>query len=237
MALISIPYTFTVGATIIAAQHNSNFSTIYNDYNGNITTANLSSSAGIVDSQLAQITTTGKVSGASFTLLPNITSGAGLIPVANIPTLASISPYIKVSETQTSGTAGGTATSGSWITRVINTEDTDTGSIASISSNQVTLPAGNYLVRASSPFYVTSQSQIRLQNITASSTLLTGQVASSASNTTTVFSLLSGYFTLVVSSALEIQYQVASTQATNGLGLAGSFGTEVYTVAEFYKIG
>lgn len=53
MSIISIPYTFSPGATIIASQHNSNFSTIYNDYNGNITTSNLSASAGILYSQLS----------------------------------------------------------------------------------------------------------------------------------------------------------------------------------------
>src|SRR5258708_22149634 len=84
MAIIILPFTFSVGAVIIASQHNSNFSTIYNDYNGNITTANLSASAGIVDSQLAQIITFSKVSGAALSLLGNINSGAGKIPIANI---------------------------------------------------------------------------------------------------------------------------------------------------------
>lgn len=53
MSIISIPFTFSVGAVIIAAQHNSNFSTIYSDYNGNITDANIASSAGIEYSKLA----------------------------------------------------------------------------------------------------------------------------------------------------------------------------------------
>ena len=57
MALVSIPNTFTVGAVIVASQHNANFSTIYSDYNGNITDANISASANIADTKLAQITT------------------------------------------------------------------------------------------------------------------------------------------------------------------------------------
>lgn len=106
MAIVSLPYTFSAGATIIASQHNSNFSTIYNDYNGNITNVNISSSAGIIysklnltngivnsdinssaaiaDSKLAEITTAGKVSGSALTTLPNIPSGAGVIPVLNL---------------------------------------------------------------------------------------------------------------------------------------------------------
>ncbi len=53
MALITIPFTFSVGQTIISSQHNSNFSTIYNDYNGNITDANIAAGAGIEYTKLA----------------------------------------------------------------------------------------------------------------------------------------------------------------------------------------
>ena len=47
MSLISKVYTFISGATIVAGQHNKNFDDIYNDYNGNITNANISASAAI----------------------------------------------------------------------------------------------------------------------------------------------------------------------------------------------
>ena len=52
MAIIVLPFTFSAGAVIIASQHNSNFSTIYNDYNGNIDNTNIVASAGIVASKL-----------------------------------------------------------------------------------------------------------------------------------------------------------------------------------------
>lgn len=52
MSIVSIPFTFSAGAVIIAAQHNSNFSTIYNDYNGNIQNVNIASGAGIIYSKL-----------------------------------------------------------------------------------------------------------------------------------------------------------------------------------------
>lgn len=91
MSLITIPFTFSVGAVIVASQHNSNFSTIYNDYNGNITTVNLSASAGIVDTQLAPITTAGKVSGAALVTLGSIPSGSGIVPSKNGGTGADLS--------------------------------------------------------------------------------------------------------------------------------------------------
>jgi hypothetical protein len=53
-----------------------------------VTNAKVADSAGIVDSKLAQITTPSKVSGAALTLLGNIPSGAGLVPVANMPNLS-----------------------------------------------------------------------------------------------------------------------------------------------------
>lgn len=87
MALISIPNTFTVGAVIVASQHNANFSTIYTDYNGNIDNNNIAAAAGIVDTKLNTISTAGKVSGAALTSLSSIPGGAGTVPTANLPSL------------------------------------------------------------------------------------------------------------------------------------------------------
>jgi len=53
MALISLPYVFSSGQTIIASQHNSNNTTFLTLLNGNIDNTNLSASAGILYSQLS----------------------------------------------------------------------------------------------------------------------------------------------------------------------------------------
>ena len=53
--IIAIPYTFTPGQTLPAASLNGNFTTIYNNYNGNITDANIKSTAAIQITKLAQI--------------------------------------------------------------------------------------------------------------------------------------------------------------------------------------
>lgn len=66
MSIIVKPFTFSAGGTIIASDHNSNYDTIYNDYNGNITNANLASGAAIADTKLAQITTGQKVNLSSL---------------------------------------------------------------------------------------------------------------------------------------------------------------------------
>lgn len=45
MGLINVPNTFSANTTIASSQVNSNFTTIYNEFNGNIAAANLASNA------------------------------------------------------------------------------------------------------------------------------------------------------------------------------------------------
>jgi hypothetical protein len=207
----------------------------------------------VPNNMLSTINTYGLVDGASMFNLGNIASGAGKIPVANLPTNANgvastdgnnkvpyanlnYFPYVKVSETQSSGTGAGNGSTGAWNTRVLNTKDSDTANIATLSSNQITLPAGTYLVRASSPFINCAQAQARLYNVTASAVLINGSSAANNSTTVQNDSLISGIITIASTSVLAIQYQIYSNNS-NALGTPSSFGTEVYTVAEFIKIG
>lgn len=68
MGLVTRQWTYSAGAIIIASQHNDNENTLYNVVNGNLNTDNLSASAGIVDTQLATISTTGKVNISALTV-------------------------------------------------------------------------------------------------------------------------------------------------------------------------
>jgi hypothetical protein len=81
MALITLTYVFTVGTTIIASQTNLNNTTIYNDYNGNITDANISASAAIEYTKLA-LSGTIKQSDISSTF--GSASGFGMVPSGGI---------------------------------------------------------------------------------------------------------------------------------------------------------
>ena len=234
MSIISIPYTFSAGTTIVSSQVNQNFSTIYTDYNGNIGNNNLSSSVVISDTKLAQIVDASKVSGSALTSLGSIPSGAGTIPIANLPAL--VPNYIKCSYVQSAGVNGGTATSGSWQVYPLNTKDTDTGSIGTLSGNQLTIPAGIYTVKASVVFRRTASSQIQLYNVTGSAILLIGQtVSADSSGAGTAESSLLGQITLSGPTAIEIQYQVGATASSTGLGLAGGFGSEVYGFIEIVQ--
>lgn len=146
--------------------------------------------------------------------------------------------YVKIENQQTSGTSGGTFTSGSWQTRVLNTEVSDTGNLASLSSNQVTLAAGTYLVWAVAQAGSVTSHQVRLQNVTDGTTLLTGLNAlSTAAANSGNHAVLRGIITVAAGKALELQHRCQTTGTTTGFGLATSWGTEVYAILEFIRIG
>lgn len=159
-------------------------------------------------------------------------------------------PYMKFSNTQTSGTGGGTATSGSWLVAPINTKDSDTQSIASLctgngapvatctAANQFVLPAGTYQIEGIQKYYETSNSQARLYNVTGSAILVNGTntVVNNADANEEGVSEIFGQFTLSGLTAISLQYQVAATKASNGLGAANSYGSEVYAIVSLNKV-
>ena len=76
MGLISKDNEFSAGATIVASEHNDNFDTMYNAFNGNIANANISDSAAIAYSKLnltgtllnADIATDASIAGTKLNL-------------------------------------------------------------------------------------------------------------------------------------------------------------------------
>lgn len=147
--------------------------------------------------------------------------------------------YIQVQDQKTAGTDGGSSTSGSWLTRTLNTKVIDTNSDCTLASNQMTLTAGVYEANISSPAVQCSKFKIRLRNVTDSTTVLVGTSEWTASTAAQaqVRSQILGRFTIAASKALEVQYQVAGALATNGLGINSNFGeVEVYTIVELRRV-
>jgi hypothetical protein len=144
------------------------------------------------------------------------------------------SQLLHVREEQVSGTNGGTFTNGAWRTRVINTAKTNEIG-ASLGSNQITLLAGTYFVIASAPAAFTNSHKAKLYNITDAADVILG---TSEYNGTTAQtrSWIIGRFTISGTKVFEIQHQCQSTRATDGLGTAVSFGTEIFTEAMFWKV-
>lgn len=147
-------------------------------------------------------------------------------------------PYICFKDQKAQNTAGGTFTSGAQRTRTLNTIVANDMSLATLLSNQITLPAGTYRCAITCPAFAVGNHQARLQNISTSSTAIAG--TSEFNNTTGNAqnrSLIFGVLGLTSATIFEIQHICQTTQATQGFGTAANFGTEVYTIAEFWLVG
>lgn len=160
---------------------------------------------------------------------------------AAIDALANSDPFrnfVQIQDQKASNTAGGTATSGAWRTRDLNTEVYDGDSLASVASNQISLAAGIYLVWASAPGYQCYQHQVRLYNISGSAVLLLGSNArSSSTDDTQTLSVVRGRISLSGTTTLELQHRVSTTKATYGFGVPTAWGTEVYASISFVRLG
>lgn len=144
--------------------------------------------------------------------------------------------YILIREEQASGTPGGTFTLGAWRTRALNTEPVDTGAHASVAASQVTLQAGTYRFRAEAMAYDVDNHKLRLRNITAGTDVALGMNARcAAADDTMTMATVEGRFTIVGATVFELQHQSSATKATDGFGLAASFGVEVYSQISFWR--
>lgn len=154
--------------------------------------------------------------------------------------------YAMYREQQVSGTDGGTLTSGSWQTRVLNTEVFDPGGIGTLASNQVTLGAGTYYVEAVAPFAlngsISAQTVLRVRNVTDGVTLALGPSSRGGALSAQLdgggIAYVSGRFTLSGTKAVELQHRTTQTQTTVGLGKAASLDeVEVFAAVTFWREG
>ena len=145
---------------------------------------------------------------------------------------------LHVRDEKSAGTQGGGFTSGSFQTRTLNTELTNQISGASLSSNQITLPAGTYYVYAQAPAYYVEYNRLKLRNITDSSDTILGhmQYFDTTGNVSGFVNLM-GRFTIGASKVFELQHRCSVTRATNGFGTTLSFSlTEVYADVQIWKV-
>lgn len=139
---------------------------------------------------------------------------------------------------RSSNTAAGGSTSGSWQDRTIDTEVVNTITGASLSSNQITLPAGTYEVTGWCTSFRTGATGSRLRD---SGDTTTYAIASSAYGDTSdgdnILNHFENYFTLGSSTTLDLQTYSNSTQGTDGFGRAANTGEqEIYVRLKFVKV-
>lgn len=165
--------------------------------------------------------------------------GWAKLVAANLGTLLGVLPvdYLLYRDDKATTTAGGTFTSGSWATHVLQTEVADTGGHGAVAANQVTLGAGTYRFRGRGLGYKVDNHAVRLQNITAGTTVAFGSNArSAAAGDDVTISEVVGRFTIAGATVFELQARCTTTRATDGFGTANSFGgTENYASLEFWR--
>lgn len=146
---------------------------------------------------------------------------------------------LHVRDEKASGTQGGGATSGSWATRVLNTVLTNEISGASLTADEITLPAGTYEVDGSAPAARVNQHKARLYDVTAAAVILYGTNAIAASpEDGDNRSFIRGRFTLTTTSVVRVEHRVETTAATTGFGFGAAAlgGNEVYTDLMIRKV-
>lgn len=152
------------------------------------------------------------------------TAGAGLVLCrVHATRLRALSPAI-VADQKAANVAGGTFTSGAWQTRVLNTVLDDPDSIVSIGSNRFTLQPGMYEIEASAPAYQVDRHMLRLQDITAGTTVSEGQSNDVGAAQTMVYARLVKVVTIGAATTFEIQHRCSTTKTTDGFGRAANVG-------------
>jgi len=173
-----------------------------------------------------------------------INAGRGVptaLTTAQLKAVIGPSEILHVRDEQAQNTAGGTFTSGAWRTRTLNAVKTNTIGGASLSGNQVTLPAGTYWCDISCPAYYVDNHQARLQSLISPPDIITilgtSETAISSAYGSQTISTIRGRFTVAQQVVLEVQHQCKSTRNTNGFGAPANFATEVYAEAVFVREG
>ena len=144
-------------------------------------------------------------------------------------------PLLHVRDEKAANTAGGTFTQGAWRTRVLNTTKTNEIFGASLSSNQVTLPAGEYWCEGMAEAYVVNSHKVKLHDTTNTVDLIIGVSGRTANGGP---STIAGRFTLTGTAVLELQHYCSTTRATDGFGSPTNASVvEAYAELKIWKVG
>jgi hypothetical protein len=146
-------------------------------------------------------------------------------------------PTCYVKDVKSSGTNGGTATSGAWRARDLNTLEGDC-SFLSLASNTITIEAGAYNVNCKAPFRgVVNSTKVRLYNSTDALTAIVGETSVAGEADDYITPEIMGKITITSPKDFLLQYQVVTTKATQGLGIATGFSeNEVYSQCSITKV-
>ena len=138
---------------------------------------------------------------------------------------------LHVRDEKANGTAGGTNIAGVNI-RDLNTIKTNEITGASVSSNQITLPAGTYYIDGSAPTYRTGYGHVYLYNVTDSANEIYGYNDYANPTDGASRSHVIGRFTIASQKVFELRHYAHTAFATYGLGLFMNYNSLPSTYAE-----
>lgn len=153
------------------------------------------------------------------------------ITVAALRTAMAL-PLLYVRDEKAAGTMGGSSGAATWNVRTLNTTVVNQITGASLGSNQITLPAGTYRIRARAPGNRVDRHKLRLRNITDSTDEVVGESCYTANVTFVATNAdLWGRFTIAGTKVFEVWHYTEAGKANpdNGLGIETNAGVvEVY---------
>jgi hypothetical protein len=163
-------------------------------------------------------------------------------PLTAVASVKTFSPFVNFAyfeDRKSTNTQGGSATTG-YQTRTLNTEVVNTISGCSLSSSQVTLPAGTYLVEGSCPAGRVNRHKCRLYNVTTGNAIAYGTSAFGAVGSGLIVVTRSEVltkFTLGSSTVIRLEHQVQDQNTTADYGEASNLtGVEVYSTLKIWKL-
>lgn len=146
-------------------------------------------------------------------------------------------PTLYARDEKPAGSVGGTATAAAWVQRVLNTVKSNTITGASLSANQITLPAGTYEYEGSAPGAQCDTHRIRLWNVTDGSVIDVGTIADSSNIPVSTNSHVSGVFTIASQKTIEIQHRLTTVVGSYALGRSSGVAPELFAEITLRKIG
>lgn len=143
--------------------------------------------------------------------------------------------YLHVQDQKAQNTPGGSATVGVQ-TRVLNTTLINTIAGASLASNQITLPAGTYDIKAWATVRDVDRNRAALYNVTDAAIAILGSSEDATTNLNSK-SVISGRLTITATKVFEVRHYCQLAVATNGLGIETNFaGQEIYADVEVERV-
>lgn len=142
-------------------------------------------------------------------------------------------PDAVMEDQKAAGTAGGSATTGAWIVRDLNTVVRNAGSVVSLSGNEFTPSVDGWVEWSSPTGSPVSNNSTRLYDVTDGVVAGFGTSNRKVDDASSSYSFGGAFVT--AGKTYRIEHRFATAKSTDGLGMAGTFQTEVYTRVRFWR--